>query len=119
LASGTSTGTPGALSGGSVQIRTSIPSVNSPPAVFSAQVFQNPSSTSSYTVSYNNIVALNNMLVVYVTNSYTVAGAFTSTYGGVPMTLLQTNASASSNSHLFYLAGAPPSTNNLVINSAG
>ena len=39
LASGVSTGTPGALNGGSVQIKTSIPSVNSPPAVFNAAVF--------------------------------------------------------------------------------
>lgn len=59
------------------------------------------------------------MLVVYITNSYTVGGLFTATYGGVSMILLQTNASSTSNSHLFYLVGAPPSTNNLVINSAG
>jgi len=70
-------------------------------------------------VSFNNLVALNNMMVVYVTNSYTVPGVFTATYGGIPLVLLQTNASATSNTHLFYLVGAPPSTNNLVINSAG
>jgi hypothetical protein len=58
-------------------------------------------------------------MIVYVTNSYTVAGAFTATFAGVPMTLLQTNASASSNSHLFYLVGAPPVMDNIVVNSAG